>query len=149
MKTKFIRLSAAVLIAAGILSACNSSGNKGDETQGYKDSVAQSTSAMPDTVNTAKTDWEKFKADANEKIRQNEDSIQAFKKRVEKENAKIKVKLEKQITRFEVKNNEMKARLADYKDEGKDKLEKFRVDFNNSMDTLGTNIKDFFKGDKK
>jgi len=149
MKTKFITLSVTVLLAAGIFSACNSTGNKADETQGYKDSVAQTTAAMPDTTNTAKTDWEKFKADAYGKIMQNDDSIHAFRKKVAKEDAKLRMKLDKQISRLEVKNDEMKARLTDYKDEGKDKWEKFRGDFNNSMDTLDTNIKNFFNGDKK
>ena len=84
----------------------------------------------------------------DEKIRQNEDSIQVVKNRITKEDAKIKGKLDKDVTRLEEKNNELKTKLIDYKDEGKDKFEKFRADFDNSMDTLGINIKNFFKDRK-
>jgi len=149
MKNKFIILSLTAFTAIGILTACNTSENKTDTSQGYKDSLALTTTIAADTTNAVKTDWEKFKADANDKIRQNEDSIAIVKKRIGKEDGKIKAKFDKQIARLEEKNNEMKAKLTDYKDEGKDKLEKFRIDFDNSMDTIGTDIKGFFKGGKK
>jgi len=148
MKIKFPVFPAFVLMAAVALCACNSSANKGEVSQGYKDSLAQSSSAVVDTGGALKADWEKFKADANDKIMQNEDTIQAIKKKVSKEDVKIKGKLDKEVTRLEEKNNELKTKLIDYKDEGKDKFEKFRADFDNSMDTLGINIKNFFK-DKK
>lgn len=149
MKSKLIILSLTAFTAAAILSACNSTGTKGDTSQGYKDSLAQANNVVIDTTNTVKKDWEKFKSDADNKIRQNQDSISIAKKRIEKEDAKIKVKYRKMIVKLEERNNNMEAKLKDYKDEGKDKLEKFRADFNNSMDSIGTDIKDLFKNDKK
>jgi hypothetical protein len=149
MKTKLIAFSIAVLIVAGILSACNQPANKGEESQAYKDSVAQANTIVADTTSTVKTDWEKFKSDASEKIRQNEDTIATFKEKIAKENSKIKAKYEKVIARMEERNKEMKAKLEDFKAEDKVKFEKFKVDFDNSMDTLGVDIKDFFKGKKK
>jgi hypothetical protein len=149
MKNRLIFVSIVAIITGGILTACSSNENKAEASQGYKDSLTMANNAASDTINTAKDDWEKFKADANDRIQRNEDSIVVVKKRIAKEDTKIKAKYNKLVVRLEDKNNELKARLTDYKDEGKDKLEKFRADFNNSMDTLGTNIKDFFKGDKR
>jgi len=148
MKNKVPVFSAFVIIAAIVLGACNSSANKDEVSQGYKDSVGLPSPATGDTTSVLTKDWETFKADANEKIRQNEDTIQVIKKWVSKEDAKIKGKLDKEVVRLEERNNELKAELTDYKAEGKDKFEKFRTDFDNSMDTLGVNIKNFFK-DKK
>jgi len=145
MKIKVPAFPTFVLIAVAVLCACNSSATKGEVSQGYKDSLALSSSAMVDTGSSLKADWEKFKTDANEKIRQNEDTIQMIKKKVSKEDVKIKSKLEKEVARLEEKNNELKAKLTDYKDEGKDKFKKFRTEFDNSMDSVAINIKDFFK----
>jgi hypothetical protein len=147
-KNRLIALSVLAFTASFILCACNSSGNKGEESQGYKDSLAQSSSVAVDTGNALKADWEKFRMAPDEKIRQNEDSIQVVKNRITKEDAKIKGKLDKDVTRLEEKNNELKARLMNYKEEGKDKFETFKTDFDNSMDSLGVNIKNFFKGKK-
>ena len=85
-------------------------------------------SAVVDTGGALKADWEKFKADANDKIMQNEDTIQAIKKKVSKEDVKIKGKLDKEVTRLEEKNNELKTKLIDYKDEGKYQFENFSGD---------------------
>jgi hypothetical protein len=149
MKSKLITLSLAAFIAACILSACNSPEKKADDVKVSSDSLAQSTPVVADTLSAAQKEWEIFKDEANNKIRQNEDSIRVFTKRAEKQEAKMKAKLEKKIARLEKKNDEMKVKLADYKDEGSVKWEKFKLDFNNGMDTLGTDIKGVFKGNKK
>ena len=149
MKSKLITLSLTAFITAGILCACNSPEKKADDVKVSSDSLAQSTPVVADTLSAAQKEWEVFKDEANNKIRQNEDSIRVFKKRAEKQETKMKVKIEKKIAVLEKKNDEMKAKLADYKDEGQVKWEKFRLDFNNGMDSLGTDIKGFLKGNKK
>jgi len=149
MKSKLITLSLTGFITVAILSACNSTGTKGDASQGYKDSLTQSTNLLIDTTSAIKVDWEKFKSYADDKIRQNDDTVAVAKKRIEKEDAKIKAKYHKMIAKLEERNNEMKTRLINYKDEGKDKLEKFRTDFKSSMDSIDIDIKDLFKDKKK
>jgi hypothetical protein len=149
MKSKLIMLSLTAFIAAGILSACNSAEKKADDVKVSSDSLAQTKPIVADTLSAAQKEWEAFKDEANKKINQNEDSIRVFKKRAEKQEAKMKAKIEKKIARLEKKNDEMKAKLTDYKDEGKVKWEKFQLDFNNGMDTLGTDIKGVFKEHKK
>jgi chromosome segregation ATPase len=149
MKSKLITFSLVVFMVAGILCACNSPKNKAEATQESKDSLTQAANTAADTVNTAKADWEKFRTEASDKIKQNEDSITSFKVRIKNKDAKIKAKYNKVIARIEKKNNELKAKLEAYKAETREELEKFKSDFNNSMDTLDADINHMFKGKKK
>jgi hypothetical protein len=141
MKNRFKVLAVLAFAASLILSACSSSAKKAEESHANIDSAGQSSAARVDTVNAFKADWDKFKADASDKVRQNEDSLQAIKMRVSKTDAKVKAASNKELARLEEKNNEMKMRLNNYKAEGDIKWEKFKTDFTNSMDTLDKDIK--------
>ena len=124
--------------AAFNFTACNSNNGKTIDTTSDSSTVVQS---PPDTAQI-KADWEKFKADANGKIQESNDSIAAFKSRVEKLNGKMKVKYNKEVTLLESKNDTLKMKLDNYKVESKDKWEDFKAGFNHDMDDLKTWLKD-------
>src|SRR5579864_786349 len=138
MKGKIVALAITAIITAAIFTSCNSPQKNAETSQSDTTSVPRE---VIDTPSAAKQDWEKFKSDAREKIRQNEDSIDALQKRMDKAGSKMKAKYDKKIAELEEKNNELKRKLDDFKEEGKEKWEKFKYDFNNAMDTLGEKIK--------
>lgn len=120
-----------------IFSACNSNSGK-DKGSG---NVQQQTTV--DTLaDNAKAEWEKFKADADQSIAETRDSIEVFKKKVDKLSGKAKLKYEKEVARLEQKNDELKSKLDNYKDEGKEKWEAFKNDFNHDMQELKSWLKD-------
>jgi len=55
----------------------------------------------------------------------------------------MKEKYDSQIAELESKNAAMKVRITDYKDDGKDKWQSFRTEFNRDMDELGNSLKNF------
>ena len=55
---------------------------------------------------------------------------------------KDKAKYEKKLAELEQENSDMKKKLEDYKEEGKDNWRKFQTEFSHDMDKLGKEIKD-------
>ena len=54
---------------------------------------------------------------------------------------KIKVRDQKIIDDLEQKNINMRKKIEEYQETGKDKWEAFKVEFNHDMDELGTALK--------
>lgn len=55
----------------------------------------------------------------------------------------LKASYEKQIAVLEEKNSEMKIRMSEYKEDGGEKWQSFKIEFNHDMDELGKSLKDF------
>jgi hypothetical protein len=133
----FALLAGSVLIAGVLLTSCNQQQKKTDDMQSSADTIKP----MVDTAQIA-ADWEKFKADANEEIRQSKDSIESFKTRIAKADRKMKARYEARVAELDRKNAELEARLQDFKERGKEKWDQFKIDFNRDMDKLKQEIKD-------
>ena len=89
-------------------------------------------------------DYKKFRKESEERINKNNDKIAELKAKIANEKNEDKAKYEKKLAKFEEKNAEMKMKLEDYKYEGKGKWEIFKKDFSHSMDELGNSFKKFF-----
>lgn len=120
-------------LAQQILTSCNSQPKK-DETI--------STAPAVDTTNVVKEDWDNFKTEAKARLQETRDSIDSFKKKVEKANNKAKAKYEKRMENLQTKTDDLKARLDAYNDRSKEKWETFKHDFNNALDSLKVSLKD-------
>lgn len=125
------------LLAGILMTACNSSPKKTDEMQ----SAADTSKPVVDTAKI-RADWEKFKADANEQMRISKDSIESFKTRIAHADKKLKARYDARVAELERKNAELKNKLDDFKEEGKEKWDQFKIDFNRDMDKLRQEIKD-------
>ncbi len=97
----------------------------------------------------ANDEWLKFKAAYEVKIAENDSIVAAYKAKMKKADGKLKTKYDKKIDALEKKNNELKAKLDDYKDSGKSAWEQFKSEFTHDMDELGTALKDFTVDNKK
>ena len=138
MKNKYFILSALVLVAGSVISGYNINGEKRVENANQTNQVLKNTKTGFDK------DWKNFKVDANLKIKANEKSIAEFKVKMKKEGKIFKAKYKKDVAVLEQKNIELKNKLREYKYEGDDKWEEFKIGFNRDMDAIGNSIKDFF-----
>ncbi len=140
MKAKFLTLAAIVFMAGAVLIGCQNTGEK--NVQADNQSVGE---AKPDSqsVQTGYSDeWLSFKSTSGQKIRENENSIAAFKEKMKKSGTKIKAKYNKEIANLEETNRELKKKLEGYKNDGKSTWEDFKTSFNNDMNKLGKAVKD-------
>jgi Skp family chaperone for outer membrane proteins len=91
-------------------------------------------------------DHKTYRAEQEKKINENEKKIaelKAKKDKVKKENLSH---YETKIAELEKKNNELKKRISSsYKDEGKEKWESFKKEFNHDMSEVGESINDLYK----
>jgi ribosomal protein L3 len=142
MKTKYFILTIIALVAISVLTGYKINREK---KLGYAEaSPEQTNQVLKNTSEGADKDWKQFKIDANLKINANEKSIAEFKDKIKKEGRVYKAKYKKEVAVLERKNVELKKKLREYKYEGKDKWEEFKVGFNHDMDVVGNSIKDLF-----
>ena len=78
-----------------------------------------------------------------EKINAYEKTIAEFKARITNEKKENIAKYEKTLAELEQKASNMKKNLEEYKEEGKDKWDAFKVKFNHDLDELGKALKNF------
>ena len=107
---------------------------KQDLTVAQKDSVA---------------DYQNFKKESEVKILNNEKSLADLKVKVSKTDLKDKAEYEKNLSALKQKNENLKKRLVDYKLNGETKWSSFKTGFNNDMDDLEKELKDFTVENKK
>jgi 23S rRNA pseudoU1915 N3-methylase RlmH len=80
---------------------------------------------------------------AEEKINFYEKIIVEFKARIASEAKEDFTKYEKKLHEAEQKISEMKNRLVEYKEAGKDKWDSFKLKFYHDLDELGKALKNF------
>ena len=80
---------------------------------------------------------------AEEKISSYEKSIGELKARIVKETKEDIAKYEKTLADLEQKASEIKKKVHEYKEEGKDKWAAYNDKFNHDLDELGKALKNF------
>ena len=131
-----------LLVIAIILSftGCNQQSDKATETT-TSDSTTLTQAPVIDTAQI-RADWDKFKAGANDRLKQSNDSIAAFKLRVKKFDVKMKARYERDVAMLERKDDTLKMKLENYKYESKEKWEDFKMGCNHDMDEVKDWLKD-------
>jgi exonuclease VII large subunit len=137
MKNKFLTLIVIGFMAGAVLTGCKNTG--GNNNQVVKESIGKTIPDSQAVQTSLSDDWQKFKNDSQQKIQDNENSITAFKEKMEKSG---KADYNKEIAKLEKTNREMKKKLEEYKNDGKSAWEDFKTGFNNDMDKLGKAVKD-------
>ncbi|MBS1686437.1 MAG: hypothetical protein JSS76_16990 [Bacteroidetes bacterium] len=147
MKSRIIHLTTMALIASAILAACDRQPRKTAELQRINDSMEHPHN-YADTFNADRQDWENFKIEARARLKQNEDSLQNISDRIGKAGEKLRAGYDQKMITLRARNNELKDRLESYTDEGRDNWDKFKLSFNNDMDSISRNMQSFFTGER-
>jgi hypothetical protein len=150
MKKTILTLAGAALMATVIFSGCQSSAKKVENAQDQLKEAQDNVVIANQDLNKAVNDSiALFKKDAEAKIKANEQSIAEFKIRIANEKQATKAKYEKKVAEIEQQNSDLKKKLDDYKADGLDKWQAFKLEFGKDMNELGTALKDFTVKSKK
>lgn len=139
MKNRLFNLAAIVFVSGTLLIGCNMNNKNAEKAQDKVKDAKENVAEANQALNTA---IEQFKKTSAETIAANEKSIAEFKVKIGKEKADNKKMLEEKLAEMEKKNTELKAKLADYKNDGGEKWDAFKDEFNHDMKELGKAFKD-------
>lgn len=90
-----------------------------------------------------------FRKDMKDVTETNRRAIAAFKEMAGRQKEQARETYKAQVAALEERNQQMEARLDEYKGEGKEKWTSFRAEFSHDMDELGRAIRDFGKDNVK
>ena len=142
MKFKYFILTVISLLAGLALTSCNI--NPENKVTDAKENVKQANQELKDVQSENDKEWAQFKKEAELKIKSNENRIDEFKAETNKVGNKLKNKYDQEVVVLEQKNIELKRRLSEYKHEGKDKWQQFKLALNDDIEVVGNSIKDLF-----
>lgn len=140
MKKSILVLAMSTLIIGSSLTSCSSSSEKVENAE------AKVTEANIDLDKANKEYLEeivKYRVEKAESIAANQKSIAEFKARIEKDKKGAKAEYLNKIAELEKKNTDMKYKMDNYKEEGKEKWVVFRDEFTQDLIELGIALKDF------
>lgn len=124
---------------AVIVGACSSPTEKVEDA---KTDVVEANKELDEANAEYVADMEKYRTETAEKITANEVIIQDLNTRIASQKKDTQVEYKQKVAELEQKNMEMKKKMDDYKQDGKENWEKFKTEFNRDMDELGKAFKD-------
>jgi len=141
---------AIVLLAGTAFTGCKS--RPEEKIEDAKENLLEAKHDVKAAVNDALTayrdEWQPFEFDAEARIRDNEYTMNGYKKKMVKADATQKAIFNKKIEELEQRNAELKRRLEEYHDEGKVKWEEFKQGFTHDMGELEKSLKELTVDDK-
>ena len=140
MKKLFFTLTASILLTGAIFTSCDFATEK---INSVKNSANETNEDFSKAKEEYLVDIENFKAETAAKINANNQQIETLNVRIEYAKKDVKAYSQEQIAILEQKNNEMKIKLDEYKEDGKDNWEIFKAEFSRDMDGLGEALKNF------
>ena len=145
MKKSILKQGLAVLFIGAMIISCDSPSKKVEKAEA---DVEAADKALEEANEAYFEDMANFRLQTDERIAANEKVIAEFNERIAKEKLDAKTDYKAKIAELEAKNNDLKKKMADYKAEGKENWEAFKIDFNKDMDALGLAIENFFTPSK-
>ncbi len=139
MKKTILAMAMCTFITSAIITSCNNSSEKVENSQ---NKVQDAKKDLDNANQEYLKDVENFRKETGEKIVANDKSIAELKSKVEHVKKEAKADYNKKIAALEQKNNDMKKKLDEYKVEGKEKWEIFKIEFNSGMDELSSAFED-------
>jgi chromosome segregation ATPase len=146
MKRTILTMAALTFMIGAFLTGCTSSEQKVKDAE---EDVAEANEALNEANQEYMDDMANFREETNRKSISNDQMIAELKTRMAKEKASVKADYQTKINDLEARNNELKQRLADYNEEGKDNWDRFKTEFARDMDALGQALHDFGTNSKK
>lgn len=138
---KLAVISTTIFLVA-LISATGCQSNSTEQLKEAKQEVVNADENLAEAEADYLVDMENYKVVTAEKISANEKSIAEFKARVAQSKKDAKKDYEKKIGELEQKNTDMKRKLDEYKLEGKEMWDSFKIEFNHDMDELSEALKD-------
>ncbi len=142
MKKIIYLLALTLFSASAILISCNSPAEKVGEAEVAIEKAEQN---LDEAKEDYKDEYNKFKIESEKQTIINDKVIAELKEQSKKMKKEEKAENEKVINELERKNEVMKAKINAYKEDGNEKWQSFKREFNHDMDELGQALKDLTK----
>lgn len=139
MKKSILTFAIATFLVGAMFTSCSTPAQKVADAQ---ENVADAKEDLAEAKDEYLEDVENYRRETAYRIEANNQSIAEFRVRVANEKKVAKADYEEKILKLEQKNTDIKKRLDDYKVEGKDSWQTFKLEFNRDMDELGQALKD-------
>ncbi len=120
----------------------NSCSTKEQKTENVQEKVL----GVKDDLSQLRKD---YVAESEKLIKENKILIDGLKTKISDSNKKMKEEFLERLQRLDQKNIELQAKLVDYKEEGQEKWDEFKQEFNHDMEILGKGLKDLTLDNKK
>lgn len=134
MNKTILAITVVALITGTVFTSCNSSADRVDNAE---QALIDADKELKDANEAYLLDIENYRTETANKIAANNQNIDDFNLRIEKEKKEVKAEYKKQIAELEQKNSDMGKKMDDYKADGKQKWEAFKTEFSHDMDELG------------
>jgi len=145
---KSIYLFAAIMFAGGIiLTSCESTSQQ--KVENAEENVSEAKQDLHEAEMDYSAAIHDFRRETDERITTNEKYISDLKLQTENEKKELREERRKKIAELETRNNDMKKRMNEYNDNGKDGWESFKREFNRDMDELGNALNNLTVNNKK
>ncbi|MES2798012.1 MAG: hypothetical protein V4683_18740 [Bacteroidota bacterium] len=122
---------------------------KAEKVQNAETKVAQANADLAKAKDENTVEIEQFKKETADKIAANEKSINEFNARIASKKSDAEADYKLKVAELELKNTDMKKKLDDYKQNGKDNWEKFKIEFNRDLEEIGKAFKGLTEKSKK
>lgn len=145
MKKSILTLTVCIFLTTVFWTSCNSPAQK---VENAKENVDEAAEDLDKAKAEYMADVERYRQESAEKIAANNQAIIDFKANVNKQKQSARAQYNKSIAELEQKNKDLQMKLEGYKDEGKDKWESFKMEFNHDMEELGQAFSNLGKDNK-
>lgn len=139
MKKSIIKIANYFLLSGVILASCNSPEKKVENAQ---NEVVEANKDLDKANQEYITDVENYRKETAERIAANDTTIADYKSRIAAQKKSLKADYLKKITALETQNSDMKMRMENYKEEGKEKWEIFKTEYTHDMETMTQAFRD-------
>jgi hypothetical protein len=139
MKKSTLAMALGTLLAGTFFTGCTSSSGKVEDAQ---KNVIQANKDLDQANKEYLADMENYRQETATRIAANEQAIAEYNAGLAHEKKAVRAEHKKRIAELEQRNHNLKMRLEDYKEDGKENWEKFKAEFSHDMDELGKAFKD-------
>lgn len=139
MKKSFLVLAVFAFVGGSMFTGCNTPSQKVENAQ---ENVVEANQELAKANEEYLADITVYRQETAVRIAANEESIREFNARMAKDKRSAKADYKKRIADLDQKNRDMKLKMDNYKEEGKDKWLIFKAEFSHDMDEMGKAFKD-------
>jgi hypothetical protein len=129
------------LVAGTTISSCQKTQNNPDTLTTSQNTQTTTQTTPTATPATYVTEYPVYRTSTEAELTRNQDTISAMKERLKNANAKLRASLQREEEALARENADLRARLESYKDQGSESWQKFKSDFDHSMDSIRTAMK--------
>ncbi len=146
MKKTIYFLTATLFASGSIIIGCKPSVEK---VENAEEKVSEAKHDLSESQMDYSEAIQNLRVETDAKIAANEKRINELKAKVENEKIEARAARKEKIAELELKNKEMKKRMDEYNDNGKEGWESFKREFNHDMDELGNALDNLTVNNKK